>query len=231
MQVHRADAIALLDQAMRSRQSARAFRPDPVPRSQLVEILDAARTAASNYNSQPWRVHVLTGKAKREFGEAIVREHMAVGVSTFSPFPDPMPPDCAARVGDFGQRYYAALGIDRTDKAARYRQTGRNYVFFDAPVGLIFTIHRSLTKHSWLDCGLFLQNIILAAHVRGLATCPQVSFVRYQTLIADRLGLGSDELVACGLSLGYADTQAPVNRLNMPREPLDNVARWLGFDE
>jgi len=89
----------------------------------------------------------------------------------------------------------------------------------------------ALTKHSWLDCGLFLQNIILAAHVRGLATCPQVSFVRYQTLIADRLGLGSDELVACGLSLGYADTQAPVNRLNMPREPLDNVARWLGFDE
>ena len=89
----------------------------------------------------------------------------------------------------------------------------------------------ALTKHSWLDCGLFLQNIILAAHVRGLATCPQVSFVRYQALIADRLDLGSDELVACGLSLGYADVQAPVNRLNMPREPLDNVARWLGFDE
>ena len=141
-----------------------------------------------------------------------------------------MPPDCAARVGEFGQRYYAALGIDRTDKAARYRQTGRNFVFFDAPVGLIFTIHRALT-HSWPDYGLFLQNIILAAHARGLATCPQVSFVRYQTLIADRLGLGSEELVACGLSLGYAEPQAPVNRLNMPREPLDNVARWHGFDE
>ena len=93
------------------------------------------RMAASNYNSQPGRVHVLTGKAKREFGEALLREHTAAGASTFSPFPDPMPPDCAARVGEFGQRYYAALGIDRTDKAARYRQTGRNFVSSTRPLG------------------------------------------------------------------------------------------------
>jgi nitroreductase len=134
-------------------------------------------------------------------------------------------------VDDFGRRYYSALGIDRGDMAARARQTGRNFVFFEAPVGLIFTIHATLTKHSWLDQGLFLQNLMLAAHARGLATCPQVSFVRFQAIIADQLGLGSDESVTCGMSLGYADGQASVNRLNMPREPVQGFTRWLGFDE
>jgi nitroreductase len=114
---------------------------------------------------------------------------------------------------------------------ARGRQTGRNYVFFDAPVGLIFTTHAALTRHSWLDCGLFLQSLMLSAHVRGLATCPQVSFVRFQSVIAEQLGLGPDEVVTCGMSCGYEDTQAAVNQLDMPREPLANVSRWLGFEE
>ena len=142
-----------------------------------------------------------------------------------------MPPDCEARVGDFGRRYYSALGIDRADMAARARQTGRNFLFFEAPVGLIFTIHATLTKHSWLDCGLFLQNLMLAAHVRGLATCPQVSFVRFQSVIAEQLGLSPEEVVTCGISCGYADEQAAVNQLNMPREPVERFTRWLGFDE
>src|SRR6476646_10984389 len=105
--------------------------------------------------------------------------------------------------------------------AARARQTGRNFLFFDAPVVLIFTIHSALTKHSWLDCGVFLQSLMLAAQVRGLATCPQVSFVRFQAVIAEQLGLGAEEMVTCGMSCGYADEQAAVNRLGMPREPLD----------
>jgi nitroreductase len=104
-------------------------------------------------------------------------------------------------------------------------------VFFDAPVGMIFTIHEALTKHSWLDFGLFLQTLILAAQVRGLATCPQVSFVRFQSIIAAQLGLDPEEMVTCGMSLGYADMQAAVNRLNMPREPLETFTRWVGFDE
>jgi len=128
-------------------------------------------------------------------------------------------------------RATSALGIDRADMAARARQTGRNFVFFDAPVGLIFTIHSALTKHSWLDYGLFLQTLMLAAQVRGLATCPQVSFVRFQSIIAEQLGLGAEEVVTCGMSCGYLDEQAAVNRLNMPREPLDGFTRWLGFDE
>jgi nitroreductase len=225
------NASAVLDAVIRSRKTVRAFRPDPVAKHQLAEILEIARWAPSNFNSQPWRVYILTGKAKRALGDAILQAHTANSVPPFSPFPQPMPGDCGARVEDFGRRYYSALNIDRTDVAARARQTGRNFVFFDAPIGLIFTIHSALTKHSWLDFGLFLQTLILAAETRGLATCPQVSFVRFQTIIAEQLGLGPEELVTCGISLGYADVQASVNQLNMPREPLEGFARWMGFDE
>jgi nitroreductase len=225
------DAVSILDTVLRARKSVRAFRADPVPRHRLVEILEAARAAPSNFNSQPWRVHVLTGKAKQALADALLQAHVGKTVPLFSPFPQPMPQDCEARVNEFGRRLYASLGVDRTDTAGRARVSGRNFVFFDAPVGLIFTIHSALTKHSWLDYGLFIQSLMLAAQVRGLATCPQVSFVRFQSLIAEHLGLGPDELVTCGMSLGYADEEAAVNGLDMPREPLEEFTRWLGFDD
>ena len=226
-----ADAAALLDTVIGSRKSVRAFRPDPVPKQHLVEILDAARAAPSNFNSQPWRVYVLTGEAKRALGDTLLQAHVAQTVPLFSPFPQTNPPECAARVDDFGRRLYASVGVDRADMAGRARVSGRNFVFFDAPVGMIFTIEPALTKHSWLDFGLFLQTLMLAARVRGLSTCPQVSFVRFQSIIAEQLKLGPDELVTCGMSCGYADEEAAVNRLNMPREPLDGFTRWLGFAE
>jgi len=225
------DATAMLDVVIRSRKSVRAFRPDPVPRGQLVEILEIARAAPSNFNSQPWGVYLLTGNSKRALGEAILQAHIGNTLPPFSPFPKPTPADCGARLDDFGRRYYSALGIDRADMAARAGQTGRNFIFFDAPVGLIFTIDASLTKHSRLDCGLFLQTLMLAAHVRGFATCPQVSFVRFQSVVAAHLGFAPEEMVTCVMSFGYADEQAAVNHLNMPREPLERFTRWLGFDE
>ena len=224
------DAARLLDTVIGSRKSVRAFRPDPVPKHHLVEILDAARAAPSNFNSQPWRVYVLTAEAKRSLGDSLLQAHVAQTVPLFSPFPPNNPPECAARVEDFGRRLYESVGVDRADAAGRARVSGRNLVFFDAPVGMIFTIHAALTRHSWLDFGLFLQTLMLAAQVRGLSTCPQVSFVRFQSIIAEQLSLGPDELVTCGMSCGYADEEAAVNRLNMPREPLDSFTRWLGFD-
>jgi len=221
----------MIDAVIRSRRTVRAFRPDPVPRAQLEEILETARSAPSTFNTQPWRVHLLAGEPKRALSEAILRAHAANACPPFSPFPQTPPEDCAARQNDFGRRYYAALGIDRADLAARGRQTGRNFQFFDAPIGLIFTIDGALTRHSWLDYGLFLQNLILAAHARGLATCPQVSFVRYQSVISAELSLAPEETVVCGMSLGYADERAPVNQLGMPRERLEGFARWMGFDD
>ena len=221
---------AAIDNVIRSRKTVRAFRPDLMPRALLVEILESARMAPSTFNTQPWRVHVLAGEAKRALGEAILRAHAANAAPTFSPFPEPPPPACRARQEDFGRRYYASLGIDRADTASRARQTGRNFLFFDAPVGLILTIDAALTKHSWLDCGLFLQNLMLAACARGLASCPQVAFVRYQSVIARELGLAPQEAVVCGVSLGYEDERAAVNHLEMPREPVEGFTRWWGFE-
>src|SRR5262245_5074758 len=224
-------AADILDAVIRSRKSIRAFRPDPVPKRLLMEVVETARAAPSNFNSQPWRVYLLTGKEKEALGEAIIRAYLFNTTPPFSPFPQPTPADCAARIDEFGRRYYSALCIDRSDMMARAGQTARIYVFFDAPVGLIFTTHAALTRHSWLDCGLFLQSLMLAAQVRGLATCPQVSFVRFQAVIAEQLGLGPDEAVTCGMSFGYEDKQAGVNHLEMPRERLDGICRWLGFEE
>jgi nitroreductase len=224
-------AVNVLDAVIRSRKSVRAFRRDPIPKHLLMEIVEVARAAPSNFNSQPWRVYLLAGKAKDALSEVITRAYHANTAPAFSPFPQWAPADCVARVDEFGRRYYLALGIERLDMTARARQTGRNYVFFDAPVGLIFTTHAALTRHSWLDCGLFIQSLMLAAQVRGLATCPQISFVRFQSVIAEQLGLGPDEVVTCGMSCGYEDERAPVNHLNMPRESLDRISRWLGFDD
>ena len=142
-----------------------------------------------------------------------------------------MSPRDQAHQADFGQRYYTALGIDRSDAAARLKQTARNFAFFDAPVGLIFTIDERLTRHSWADYGMFLQTLMVAAAARGLATCPQVSFVRHGPVVAEHLKLPADHIVVCGMSLGYADPEAAVNAIAMPRTPPDDFAVFHGFDD
>lgn len=225
------DLAGRIDSVIRSRKTTRAFRPDQVPRAQLVEILETARTSPSTFNTQPWRAHVLVGRRKQALSEALVQAHTANTEPPYAAIPIPAPAGCAARQDEFGRRYYAVLGIDRSDMAARSRQTARNFVFFDAPVGLVFTIDASLTKHSWLDFGMFLQTLMIAAQARGLATCPQVSFVRYQSVIANQLGLAPEESVVCGMSLGHADEDSALNRMAMPREPIEAFATWYGFDE
>jgi nitroreductase len=176
-------------------------------------------------------MHVLIGEAKNALSDALVQAHTANSEPPYAVMPIPPPVACASRQDDFGRRYYAALGIDRADMAARSRQTARNFVFFDAPVGIIFTIDASLTKHSWLDYGIYLQTLMIAAQARGLATCPQVSFVRYQSVISKQLGLAENEVVVCGMSLGYPDKEAELNNMEMPRESLENFTKWYGTAE
>ena len=223
-------SAAMFDDLARTRTTVRAFLSDPVPRSIVWDILEVARTAPSTFNTQPWRVHVVAGHAKAELTRRILLAHEAASLPVFSPFPPVMPELQASYQDDFGRRYYGALKIDRADAAARYAQTGRNFAFFGAPVGLIFTTHRGLTKHSWLDCGMFIQTLMLAAHARGLATCPQVAFLRYESIIASQLGLNEDEAVVCGMSLGWPDTAAPVNQLEMPREDVEKISCWHDFE-
>jgi len=219
----------IVDAVIRSRTTVRAFRDTPVAASTIREILDVARSAPSNSNTQPWAVHVLQGEPKRRLSEALLRSHERDELPASQHFPSELPAACKDRQADFGMRYYKALGIDRHDAESRYRQTARNYCFFDAPVGFIFTIDRCLTKHSWLDFGLFLQTAMIAARARGLDSCPQVSFVRHEPVIRDLLKLPAHQTIACGMSLGYADKDARLNQLGMPRAEVDEFATFWGF--
>ena len=127
-----------------------------------------------------------------------------------------------------GWDLYGLLGLAKTDKLGMHRQHGRNYTFFDAPVGLVFTIDRVMQQGSWLDYGMFLQNIMVAARGRGLDTCPQAAFTQYHRLIAEHLGLGEGEMVVCGMALGYADPAAVENTLVTERAPVSEFARFHG---
>ena len=221
----------IIDSVIRSRRAVRVFRPDAISKEDVIEILDVARTAPSNSNTQPWHVYVLGGRAKQQLSDALTRAHERESHPPLHHMPQPLPDALRSRQEEFGLRYYGALGIDKTDTDARSRATGRNFDFFGAPVGMIFTIDSRMKKYSWLDYGLFLQTIMIAARSRGFDTCPQVSFARYQTVIANHLEIEPGHEVVCGMSLGYADDDSVVNRLQMPREPVDGFARFAGLDE
>ncbi|MCQ1855961.1 nitroreductase, partial [Neorhizobium galegae] len=130
---------------------------------------------------------------------------------------------------EFGAVFYGALGISIEDHAARALQTSRNYRFFDAPIGLIFTIDRRLETGSWLDLGMFIQNVMLAAVARGLDTCPQEFFSRYHAVIRDELSLRPEELVVCGMSMGFGDPEWARKRPHMPKAPVEDIASFHGF--
>lgn len=224
------EAIRLTDGVLRTRRSVRAYLPDPVPRPLLEDILDVAGTAPSNSNTRPGRVHVLAGGPRDTLGDALVAAFREDRLPPSPHFPDPLPEEAAQRQREFGARYYRTLGIDGSDGAARKRQTEKNFHFFGAPVGLVFTIDRRLTAHSWLDLGLLVQNVIVAATARGLGTCAQVSFARFHPIIARHLGFGADELTVCGMSLGYPRLDEPVNRLGMPRRAVQAFACFDHFE-
>jgi nitroreductase len=226
----RSDIGNCVDQVLRSRRSVRAYKPDPLSEQQVLEVLQMAASAPSNSNTQPWRVHVVTGVPKQRLGGLLVAAFQAGDFPPPAHFPDPLPDVFAERQSEFAARYYSALGIERGDAAARARQTLRNFTFFDAPVGLIFSIDARLGRHSWLDLGLFVQNVMIAARARGIDTCPQVSFARFHSLIASELEMPPESVTACGMSMGFADASASVNRMQMPRQHVSEFAHLAGFD-
>jgi nitroreductase len=214
---------------VRSRRAVRAFKADPLRRELVEEILEDAACAPSGANIQPWRVYVVSGEIKDELADALVSVSRAGTAPAPAHFPEPLPDTFRARLTDFGGRYYASLGIDRSDTPARTRQGERNYSFFGAPVGLIFSIDRRLKRHSRIDLGLFAQNVMIAAKARGIDTCPQVAFAPFHELIASHLPMSPDEVTAFGMSMGYGDPLAEVNRTKMPRERVQDFARLFGF--
>ena len=220
-----------VDAAITSRRSVRAFLPTPVPAETVREILEVASRAPSGTNTQPWRVHVLMGQTRARLSERILAAYDDPGerarhVEAYDYYPREWVSPYIDRRRKVGWDLYGLLGIGKADKAAMHAQHGRNYVFFDAPVGLIFTIDRVLSQGSWLDYGMFLENVMVAARGRGLDTCPQAAFNQFHRVIAQTLGLGDHEAVVCGMALGRADPDAVANRLETVRAPVDEFTTF-----
>ena len=227
--VHAAGRIAAVDGAIEARRSVRAFLPTPVPRTTVEDILRVASCAPSGTNMQPWQVYVLTGNAKASLSRALLAVHddpVAVREHRHEKpyYPDPWPEPWLSRRRKLGWELYSLLGIQREDRDRMQHQHGRNLDFFDAPVGMVFTISRRLELGSWLDYGGFLQNIAVAAQARGLGTCIQAAFAPLHRVVRVQLGLSEDEMVVCGLSLGHPDPARPENTLRSHREPVSVFA-------
>ncbi|MBC8118719.1 MAG: nitroreductase [Burkholderiaceae bacterium] len=222
----------VVDHAITTRQSVRAFMPNPIPRETIEQILCVASRAPSGTNTQPWRATVVTGAAKQRLSNAILAvyndpEERKQHSEEYAYYPTRWVDPYLARRRKIGWDLYGLLGIGREDKAEMHAQHGRNYTFFDAPVGIMFTIDRILEQGSWLDFGMFLQNVMIAARARGLDTCPQAAFTQYHRVIARELALPEGEMVVCGMSLGYADMSKIENSLVTEREPVSGFARFL----
>ena len=226
------DRQKIVDDAIASRRSIRAFLQTPVAREDIEAILRVASRAPSGTNTQPWKVYVLTGEIKQRLSERILevyldpersREH----TEEYHYYPRQWVAPYIDRRRKVGWDLYSLLGLGRDNKPGMQAQHARNYRFFDAPVGMIFTIDRILELGSWLDYGMFLENIMIAARGRGLDTCPQAAFTQFHKIISEVLALPDNEQVVCGMSLGFADMSKIENTLATERDPVSAFARFL----
>jgi nitroreductase len=219
------------DAAITSRRSIRAFLPTPVPRPVIEQILQVASRAPSGTNTQPWQVDVLTGSTLARLSSALLAAYddpaeRARHIEEYAYYPSDWRSPYIERRRKVGWDLYGLLGIGKDDKARMHAQHARNYRFFGAPVGLIFSIDRVLQQGSWLDYGMFLQNVMVAARARGLDTCPQAAFTPLHRIIARELAWPAERMLVCGMALGHADPAAVENTLRTEREPVSGFARF-----
>ena len=228
---------ASVDAAIASRFSCRAFlREREVERVTIEQILDVAARAPSGTNTQPWRVYVLQGESRDTLVDKVCAAHDAIYADPalaaeyreeYDYYPTKWISPYIDRRRENGWGLYGLLGIAKGEKDKMHAQHQRNFRFFDAPVGLMFTMDRVLGRGSLMDYGMFLQNVMVAARARDLHTCPQAAWNGFARIILPHVGAGADEMLVCGMSLGYADPDAPVNRFHTPREPASGFTRWL----
>jgi nitroreductase len=232
-QISREAAIATVDEAIRSRQSVRAFLPTPVGRSMVEGLFQLASRSASGSNIQPWRVRVIAGDAKARLTQAIFD---AVARDGFEPYqrewnyyPVRWREPFLGRRRKIGWDMYSLLGVAKGDFEGTQQARMRNYEFFGAPVGMIFTLDEDLEIGSWLDLGIFLGSIMIAARGHDLHTCPQAAFADFHRVIRPLLNIPEHEVIICGMALGHIDPDAPVNALKTERADLDAFATFDGL--
>lgn len=214
--------------AMRDRQCVRSFQEKAVPHETIIHILEAARFAPSGVNTQPWNVAIVGSNHRQKIATAIIaaRENQISENPDYNYYPKEWIEPFKSRRKACGMALYGALNIQIQETEKRKVQWYRNYSFFHAPVGLIFYIDKQLSKGSWIDMGMFIQNVMLAARSYGLETCPQASLAEYPDIIREHLNISSQYHIVCGMALGYADWSAPVNQYRTTREPTDTFTVW-----
>jgi nitroreductase len=226
----------VVDAAITSRMSARAFTAQPVPRQTLTELLQVASRAPSGTNTQPWKVYVLQGSSRNTLCDKVCSAHDAIRANPelaaqyreeYDYYPEKWVSPYIDRRRENGWGLYGLLGIGKADKDKMHLQHQRNYKFFDAPVGLMFTMDKVMGRGSLVDYGMFLQNIMVAARGHGLHTCPQAAWNGFGKIILPHIGAGPDEMLICGMALGYADETDVVNTFKTPRVPVDEFTHWL----
>ncbi len=227
---------ASVDAAIESRSSVRAFLPQPVPRELIGDILRLASRAPSGNNAQPWKVYVLQGNSRDSLVDKVCAAHDAIYANPdlaaqyreeYDYYPEKWVSPYIERRRENGWSLYGLLGITKTDKDRMHAQHQRNFRLFDAPVGLMFTLDKVMGRGSLVDYGMFLQTIMLAARARGLHTCPQAAWNGFSSIILPHIGAGADEMLVCGMALGYGDETALVNTLSTPREDVAAITTWL----
>lgn len=218
----------LLADALRARKSVRAFRPDPVPRETVAALLEEAALSPSGTNIQPWKVHVVMGATRDRLAAEVLAYRDANPEDDKAEFPyrGKRKEPYVTRMRALGKAMYGLIGIPKGDVKAGWEQWGRNYTFFDAPVGLIFTIDKDLGPMSYLDVGLFIQTLMLSAAARGLSTCAQGAWNQFHTVTRRVLDVPETDYIVCGVSLGYEDKDAIVNTLVASREPPESFTTW-----
>ena len=225
-----------VDDAITSRMSIRAFLPTPVDTAQIEHILQVASRAPSGTNCQPWRVYVLRGASRDTLVDTVCSVHDAMRadpalaaqyVEEYDYYPQQWVSPYIDRRRENGWGLYGLLGIAKGEKDKMHAQHQRNFRFFDAPVGLMFTVDRVMGRGSLVDYGAFLQNIMVAARGQGLHTCPQAAWNGFSKIILPHIGAGADEMLVCGMALGYADPQAVVNNFYTPRVAVQDFSTWL----
>ena len=215
-------------EAMRGRISVRAYLDKPVSRHTLEQVLEAARWAPSGTNTQPWRVVAASGAMRQRIADALVAHAAAGGAPSahYDYYPPTFVEPYKGRRWRCGMQLYGALGIAADDRPARQRAMLRNFEFFGAPLGLFFYLDRAMARGSWVDMGMFLQNVMLAARGFGLETCPQFALAMYPDVVAQHLDAPAGHDLVCGLSMGYGDPDASVNRYRTERMAVDEFLSW-----
>lgn len=232
---HSPEALAV-DAAISSRMSARAFLPKAVPRATIEHLLQLASRAPSGTNTQPWKVYVLQGASRDGLVDKVCAAHDALRADpslaseyreAYDYYPEQWVSPYIDRRRENGWSLYGLLGITKGDKDKMHAQHQRNFRFFDAPVGLMFTLDKVMGRGSLVDYGMFLENLMVAARGHGLHTCPQAAWNGFAKIILPHIGAGDSEMLVCGMALGYADLEDKVNSFHTPREPVASFTHWL----